>query len=125
MVSPLLSFLPASQCIDLLGKTDLLMAYACLRRCNAYVGNDSGLMHLAAVSGIPTLGLFGPSPEKIYAPWGENCSWVRTPKSFHEIISAPDYSYLSQESYMSDLRVQTVEAAFVQLLERCLNASDP
>ena len=31
-----------------------------LARCDLFVGNDSGLMHLAAAAGAPTLGLFGP-----------------------------------------------------------------
>ena len=35
-----------------------------------YVGNDSGLMHLAAAAGTPTLGLFGPSSASEYGPAG-------------------------------------------------------
>ena len=40
--------------LDLIGKPDLLQIYACLQRCEIYVGNDSGLMHMAAAAGIPT-----------------------------------------------------------------------
>ena len=47
--------------IDLVGRVDLLTAYACLKRVRLFVGNDSGLMHLAAAAGAPTVGLFGPS----------------------------------------------------------------
>src|SRR6266700_4602677 len=57
--------------IDLVGKTDLLTAAAVLRRCSLFIGNVTGLMHIAAASGTPTLGLFGPSPVEQYAPWGE------------------------------------------------------
>jgi ADP-heptose:LPS heptosyltransferase len=35
-----------------------------------FVGNDSGLMHLAAAAGTPTLGLFGPTAAAEYAPAG-------------------------------------------------------
>src|SRR5205085_8020560 len=47
--------------IDLVGKTDLLTAAAVLRRAALFIGNDTGLMHIAAAVGAPTLGLFGPS----------------------------------------------------------------
>lgn len=42
-----------------------------------YVGNNSGLMHLAAATGIPTLGLFGPTPMAQYTPVGRCASAVR------------------------------------------------
>ena len=35
-----------------------------------FVGNDSGLMHVAAALGRPTLGLFGPTEWWLYGPWG-------------------------------------------------------
>ncbi len=56
--------------IDLVGRLDVPEAAACLRRCAIFVGNDSGLMHLAAAAGAPTLGLFGPTPASEYAPAG-------------------------------------------------------
>ena len=43
--------IPKEQRIDLLGKVDLLTVFACLKRCAFYIGNDSGLMHVAAASG--------------------------------------------------------------------------
>ena len=48
----------------------LAEAAACLARCRLFVGNDSGLMHLAAAAGTPTMGLFGPTPASEYAPAG-------------------------------------------------------
>jgi len=56
--------------IDLVGSLTLAETAACLARCQLFVGNDSGLMHLAAASGTPTLGLFGPTPATEYAPAG-------------------------------------------------------
>ena len=44
-----------------------------------FIGNDSGLMHLAAAAGAPTLGLFGPSPADEYAPSGRRASFVVAP----------------------------------------------
>jgi ADP-heptose:LPS heptosyltransferase len=51
---------------------DLLLVYACLKRASLFIGNDSGPMHLAAAAGAPTLGLFGPTDDRVYGPWGEN-----------------------------------------------------
>ena len=55
---------------NLCGKLDLIEVTAYLKNCKIFIGNDSGLMHIASASGIPTLGLFGPSLENRYAPKG-------------------------------------------------------
>ena len=56
--------------IDLTGALTLPEAAACLERCALFIGNDSGLMHLAAAAGTPTLGLFGPTSATEYGPAG-------------------------------------------------------
>ncbi len=43
-----------------------------LARARLYVGNDSGITHLAAAVGTPVLALFGPTDPEIWAPRGEN-----------------------------------------------------
>jgi heptosyltransferase III len=37
-----------------------------------YIGNDSGITHLAAAIGVPMLALFGPSSPRTWGPRGEN-----------------------------------------------------
>lgn len=56
--------------LRIFAEPDLLTVAAALHRCAAFVGNDSGLAHLAAAVGIPTLALFGPSDPVRYGPWG-------------------------------------------------------
>lgn len=56
--------------VDLSGRTSLLDLVALLRAARAFVGNDSGVMHLAATLGLPTLGLFGSSSLAWTAPRG-------------------------------------------------------
>lgn len=107
-VRPLLAALPADRVINLIGKADLPTVFACLKRASLYVGNDSGLMHMAAAAGIPTLGLFGPSSEIFYGPFGRHCASVRGPRSFEEICNAADYDYRSQDCLMLDLDVDKV-----------------
>ena len=106
----LIEAIPEARRIDLAGHLDLLEAFACLQRCAFYVGNDSGLMHLTAASGIPTLGLFGPSREEHYAPWGPRCGQARTTIPFGEIFP-PDFDHRSSGSLMDSLSVDAAEAA--------------
>lgn len=77
MVAPVLAALPDA--VNLTGRLTLPEASACLARCALFVGNDSGLMHLAAAAGAPTLGLFGPTPATEYAPAGPRAAVVLAP----------------------------------------------
>jgi len=61
--------------VDLAGRTDLAEAVAVLKTAEAFVGNDSGLMHLAAALGVPTVGVFGSSNPDWTAPRGP---WTTT-----------------------------------------------
>jgi ADP-heptose:LPS heptosyltransferase len=106
---------PADRIVDLAGTVDLLTAYSCLERCSFYLGNDSGLMHMAAAAGLPTLGLFGPSSEILYGPVGDHCRALRGARSFEDICHAPDFDHRSQETLMDDLEVEAVVAAASQL----------
>ena len=100
--------------IDLTG-VDLLTAFACLKQARLFIGNDSGAMHLAAAAGIPTLGLFGPSDEALYAPWGPNAQVVRGPREYEQ-IRAVDPGFTQALCHMMDLSVETVAKAAKSLL---------
>jgi len=106
---------PRGQLIDIAGKVDLLTAYACLKRARLFIGNDSGTMHLAAAAGVPTLGLFGPSDERHYAPWGRNARTVRGARSFEQ-IAAVDPRLNQEYCHLMDLGVEPVLQAAQQLL---------
>jgi heptosyltransferase-3 len=77
LAAPVLAALPDA--LDLTGRLSLPEASACLSRCKLFVGNDSGLMHLAAAAGTPTLGLFGPSLAAEYAPAGRRTAVAVAP----------------------------------------------
>lgn len=66
--APVLAALPDA--INLVGNLTLPEVAACLRGSRIFIGNDSGLMHLSAAAGTPTLGLFGRSKASEYAPAG-------------------------------------------------------
>lgn len=69
----------AMPCLDLSGRTTLLEATALLGQMRVFVGNDSGLGHLAAAAGIPTLTLFGPGDPRRYRPWNPQGRWLQSP----------------------------------------------
>ncbi|MFP5228303.1 MAG: glycosyltransferase family 9 protein [Acidobacteriota bacterium] len=51
---------------------------ALLRRCDLLLSADTGIMHLAAAMGTPTVGLFGPNTPRCWAPVGRHATWVCT-----------------------------------------------
>ncbi len=114
----MIAALPAGRVIDLVGAVDLPGAAACLQRCRLFVGNDSGLMHLAAAAGTPTLGLFGPSRERRYAPWGPHTAVVRTRESCEELMRRAGPPGPGQETLMDGLSVEAALAASQDLLRR-------
>jgi heptosyltransferase III len=50
---------------------------ALLARAGVYVGNDSGVSHLAAAVGVPTVALFGPTSPDVWAPVGPRVRIIR------------------------------------------------
>ncbi len=47
-----------------------------LRRCDLLISGDTGIMHLAAAMGTPTIGLFGPNTPVCWAPVGPRATYV-------------------------------------------------
>jgi heptosyltransferase III len=114
---PLLAAIPARRVIDLTGGVDLLAAAAVLRRSALFIGNDTGLMHIAAASGAPTLGLFGPSPIDQYAPWGDRTATVRTDAA-PETMFGEGFDHRTTDTLMDTLSVDAAEAAARSLWSR-------
>ncbi|HVE13187.1 MAG TPA: lipopolysaccharide heptosyltransferase II, partial [Elusimicrobiota bacterium] len=62
----------APGCVDAAGKTTLPQLMELVGRLELLVTNDSGPMHVAAASGVPTLALFGPTTRELgFFPYGE------------------------------------------------------
>jgi lipopolysaccharide export system permease protein len=47
-------------------------------------------MHMAAAAGIPTLGLFGPTPHEVYQPWGAKAAYMVAPEGDLAKLSPAD-----------------------------------
>jgi ADP-heptose:LPS heptosyltransferase len=66
-----------SQALDLTGRCGLALSAAWICGARALVGMDSGLAHISAGAGIPTLSVFGPTRPHHSAPWGPRVSVLR------------------------------------------------
>lgn len=53
---------------------DLLETACVLSRADVFVGNDSGISHLAAAMGTATVAIFGPTDPGVYGPLGPNAA---------------------------------------------------
>ena len=105
-----------SQKYMLVGLTNLEEAIYILSSAEVVVSNDSGLMHLSAATGIPTLGLFGPTDDKLYSPTGKNAFFIRTPKSPKELMNIPNFNHRTSPTLMDTLTVEMVENRVKDLL---------
>jgi heptosyltransferase-3 len=94
-----------SRGVDFVGKGDILASAAAIQDAALFAGNDSGLMHVAAAVGTPTLGLFGPTEWWLYKPWG--------PKG-HSVASNP---VQGEYAPIEDLTVEQVRNAVVALYD--------
>jgi ADP-heptose:LPS heptosyltransferase len=87
MAAPVLEALPGA--VDLVGTLALPEVAAVLERAALYIGNDSGLMHLAAAAGAPVVGLFGQSDAREYGPTGPRAVAVSADgEPFHTSMTA-------------------------------------
>jgi len=63
--------------VNLCGLTTLGEVMALIKRCNFFVTNDSGLMHIAAAFNVPLVALFGPTNHITTGPVSGNARIVR------------------------------------------------
>jgi heptosyltransferase-3 len=77
----------ATKCLADLALSDVLKILTCT---DAFIGNDSGITHLAAAMGINTLVVFGPTNPVLYKPIGPNVRvFTGNDKDFSKKPSAP------------------------------------
>ena len=65
--------------LDLTGKTSLALALACIDRCNVFITNDSGLMHVAAALNTPLVAIFGSTDHIATGPYSDQATVIRKP----------------------------------------------
>ena len=85
-----LSFPPEQEMFQVVVDVPLLAVAHLLQQCQGYLGNDSGITHLAAMLGVPTVAIFGPSDPAIWRPMGPRV----------EVLYEPELSQLTVEAVM-------------------------
>ncbi len=62
----------------ILGKGLMLLQLASvMEECWFFIGNDSGISHMANALGLPTMVIFGPTDERVWSPRGEKTAVIR------------------------------------------------
>lgn len=89
--------------LDTAGSTDLPTAAALLARARAFIGNDSGLGHMAAAMNTPTLTVFGPGEPSRYRPWGAHARTVLAPQADLAAL-APATVWLALQALLEQTR---------------------
>jgi ADP-heptose:LPS heptosyltransferase len=78
---------------------------ALLKRGKCFAGNDSGITHLSAAVGTPTVALFGPTDPGVWGPRGGNV---------HIITETVDCSPCNQETLKACARQRCLENISVE-----------
>jgi ADP-heptose:LPS heptosyltransferase len=68
----------AKQVVNLIGQTNYMESTEIIRRCDLFVGNDCGPVHLAAAVGTPVVGIYSARDfPGVWHPWGKNHTILR------------------------------------------------
>lgn len=76
---------------------------ALVRRCACYVGNDSGVSHLAGLVGVPTVALFGPTDPARWSPLGPRVRALRAPDAQLASLSVDEVWQALIEAMKADM----------------------
>jgi len=86
----------------------LALCAALLSRCRVFVGNDSGMAHLAASTGCCTVALFGPSDPMVWAPLGRDVRIIYKQKDCSPCHRSPSAPLSCDNGCMTDITVAEV-----------------
>ncbi len=87
---------PWSSPVTFVVEHDLVRVAARLQSARAFLGNDSGTTHLAAMLGVPTVAIFGVGNPRVFAPIG--------PRT--QVVSSNDGTFPDVESVLAAVRRQ-------------------
>ena len=85
-----------------------------MKKSDLFLGNDSGLMHLAVSNQLRVISLFGPTDDKIYGPYGESNIVIRTKENLDYFKSI---HIDANKSYMNSIKTNTVIDVIEKLLK--------
>ena len=106
--------------LDLTGRTDLALALALIDRCNLFITNDSGLMHVAAALATPLVAVFGSTDHIATGPYSDQAVVIRKDLSCSPCMQP--HCPKEHFSCMQSITVQEVAAAAISLLSSSKDA---
>ena len=98
----------STKVVNLMNQADMVETYFILKCSRLFLGSDSSNMHLSSAAGIPTIGLFGPTNDKVYGPKGKHNLTIRTEKSYKDFINDKNFTLKDSPSYLKDIKVSLV-----------------
>ncbi|MCP3677614.1 MAG: lipopolysaccharide heptosyltransferase II [Deltaproteobacteria bacterium] len=101
--------------LDLSGKTSLREAMALMSLCTVIITNDSGLMHVAAALGVPTVAIFGSTDPDRTGPLGKRCTVL-----YQKVDCSPCFKRECPTDFrcMERIAVEAVAEAAMKLIGR-------
>jgi heptosyltransferase-2 len=108
--------------LNLCGQTALDEAMAIVKRCHLFVTNDSGLMHVAAALGVPTVAIFGSTNPAATGPRGPQTAVVQ-----HHVECAPCLKRRCPTDFrcLMSIPPEAVWAEMEKLRQKGASASNP
>lgn len=72
--------------IDWINVDNLKSVFIILKQAKIFIGNDSGLMHIASLFDLPVFGIFTIGSSMTHYPYGKKCHWIADEKCFSEFL---------------------------------------
>ena len=109
-----------SRAASLVGETSMRDLPALFASCSAFIGNDSGAMHVAAAVGLAVIGIFGPTDPKGTSPMTEQFTLIR-----EAVSCSPCFLRMCPVDHrcMNRITVDSVFSAATQIKNSPMNLS--
>lgn len=108
--------LPKENVLNLVGKLNYVNMIGVVSECRIAVGNDTGPLHMAALCGIPTVGIFDYiQPIEV----GYNMPWLNFAVAREEKLQT-FYAKKRQQSVLAEIEPQAVREKFDELVRNWL-----
>ena len=104
--------------VNYAGNATITQIYAILRNCRMFIGNDSGLMHLAVASELRVISLFGPTNDVVYGPDSDKNIVIRTKENYDYFKSL---KINENKSYMKSIKPEIVVKNYEKIINDNFN----
>ena len=103
--------------ISAVGETSIAESLALLAESDLSIGVDTGMQHIAAALGTPTISIFGPSDPHVYAPLAENARVVKVNVPCQYCFPHEQVFRCERQRCLSDICVNDVLAVVQEVLQ--------